>query len=777
MAESSPDQLMEARREEMVSPTGGEPTLRLARFLTPSVTSMDGPVSNLPSSNCFSMPEFKKCNLKVNFRGWRKPQKDWKRWVDHMSSMHNSTWKKAGILDAIMNSTYTISQDEDLIFKFAEKWCPETNTFVFPWGEATITLEDMMILGGYAVLGEPIFRPVDTDGLALIEKKLLLARTELAKTKAKKVSQSLWLPKFMDSGSEIEHEAFLALWLSRFVFHNKCSDDTVQKKVIPIAVHLARGTRIALAPAILASIYANLSELKKVLVDSRRMQKGNEQDKTLELSISAPFQLVQLWIWERFPMLSPKPVTLEYGQPRFAKWNGSSIEDTADGILDIDETAGYFLWRPYAMGCKSSMPNMIYKENEQWALIGSDMDEDLEALVRCLRVSELVGIESDCIMQYLPHRVAMQFGIDQDLPGHIARVNLNRNIAWENYSRTVKDESLYIPPRLFEPDVTTRYMVWWKKSMSVQLGESESYVIGKGPQNKMSDSGAFDSHSLPRECNTVRASGLEKKAVADEVSPKSSGKIVLSSVEKKSDNESLFPPGFPTKPNLVETSSSDDKVQQMHAKWLWNGTDENNKALNIVTVTGAEYRKFIANRVSPKNLGNRVSQNSEEKKPNNDDVVNPCFPPKCNWVGSSVLEDEDGQTRVKRLKSETDGRGKSFRLTGAQYKKAIGNLVSSRSLEKSTLLHSAGRKSDNDDPVTPGFPPKPNTVGTNVSDGKDAYFQGKSMRNNAEGRDNESVTVQNMQVEPLETNVENEKEKENSITPQGYETESGPGAC
>jgi len=44
-----------------------------------------------------------------------------------------------------------------LLFGVVEKWCCDTNTFVFPFGEATLTLEDIMVLGGYPVLGDPVF--------------------------------------------------------------------------------------------------------------------------------------------------------------------------------------------------------------------------------------------------------------------------------------------------------------------------------------------------------------------------------------------------------------------------------------------------------------------------------------------------------------------------------------------------------------------------------------------------------------------------------------------
>ncbi|KAK3014495.1 hypothetical protein RJ639_009398 [Escallonia herrerae] len=159
MVVSLEDTIMEERLELMVSPTGGEPTLRIAHFLKPSVTSIDGPISNLPLDahsfeDTIAKPNI--CASKVAFKGWRNPQKQWKHWVHHMHSLHQSTLKEAGIHEAVMNSTFEIPRNDNLIFAFAEKWCCETRPFVFPWGEATITLEDMMVLGGYSVLGDSV---------------------------------------------------------------------------------------------------------------------------------------------------------------------------------------------------------------------------------------------------------------------------------------------------------------------------------------------------------------------------------------------------------------------------------------------------------------------------------------------------------------------------------------------------------------------------------------------------------------------------------------------
>ncbi|PWA47709.1 Aminotransferase-like mobile domain-containing protein [Artemisia annua] len=115
---------------------------------------------------------------------------------------------------------------------------------------------------------------------------------------------------------------------------------------------------------------------------------------------------------------------------------------------------------------------------------GLSLDEELESWVRCVRMSELVGSDGSCIQQYLPHRVAMQFGMNQDVPADVARVNETHEIAWEFYTRPVKDAKVNIPSRLSEPYVPARYLEWRNKttgecSLQSPIGDIETEIIGK----------------------------------------------------------------------------------------------------------------------------------------------------------------------------------------------------------------------------------------------------------------------------------------------------------
>jgi hypothetical protein len=105
---------------------------------------------------------------------------------------------------------------------------------------------------------------------------------------------------------------------------------------------------------------------------------------------------------------------------------------------------------------------MFYPNDEILVPFKKDLDDQMLSFFICLRVSELVGFGS--IEKYLPHTVAMQFGIDQDIPSCVPRFNETKEIAWKNYCRPIYDKHLYFPSRFFEADVTSRYSRWWKQS-------------------------------------------------------------------------------------------------------------------------------------------------------------------------------------------------------------------------------------------------------------------------------------------------------------------------
>ncbi|XP_076885653.1 serine/threonine-protein phosphatase 7 long form homolog [Bidens hawaiensis] len=338
-----------------------------------------------------------------------------------MAGKHSAVWIQSGILDSIMSSIYDIPCNQTFVKELSQFWTPKTNTFVFPWGEATVTLEDVLVLGGYSVLGESVIS-VDSVTLNpdLAEKVKIMNgfRSELVKSKAKKASHFKWIQMFMtgpdrpgqgpEPDPEDEHIAFLSLWLSRFVFPS-FDQDSVGKHVIPIAVKLSQGVRLALAPVVLAYIYCNLTKLK-------------EQNSNVCVNLLGPFRLVQIWGYERFQLVGPNLITpneLRPGEPRLARWHALNAH-----TLNLES----FIWRPYAVDLKNWKPPLYYQDTEQ-ILIQSDsmmLDDDLQSFVCFITPCELNGV--GCKARYNPHRVAMPFGYDQDIPGDVFSYNVSKSV-------------------------------------------------------------------------------------------------------------------------------------------------------------------------------------------------------------------------------------------------------------------------------------------------------------------------------------------------------------
>ncbi|XVF34032.1 hypothetical protein REPUB_Repub18cG0022100 [Reevesia pubescens] len=433
------------RNEKLVSPKDGKTYVGTAKFLKPCVQIVPQSVTvpNTPllfeifSQNLKQWPE------SVEIKGWHVPQKRWEEWVDRMAGKYGALWNLTGICDAIMSSRYEIRCNKDLLLGLVEFWCPEINTFVFPWGEATVTLEDVIVLGGFSTLGESVRRPLERK-LVKIEEEMNMKRLIMSRNKSKKASHCCWINHFMEEKGEYEHVAFLSLWLSRYVFPS-LPEKIVAKQVFPVAIHLSSKTRLALAPAVLASLYKHLTLLKNQAMSFPQ-----------EITASGPLKLLQLWAFERFPSLGPSiPNTLKPGEPRAARFHRLNAKIRLPLVRSVLRLPDNFRWRPYIVDLKNWGHPSYYKKTKLLAFDCNDPDEDIKSFARCLQTSLLVGI--DCKEEYLPHRVAMQFGYDQDLPAAFPV----SSISWEN-------ARFIVLPRSFQPCVSVRYFKWWAKSKSAR---------------------------------------------------------------------------------------------------------------------------------------------------------------------------------------------------------------------------------------------------------------------------------------------------------------------
>lgn len=349
-----------------------------------------------------------------------------------------------------MSSKYEIKFNKDLVLVLAEFWSSKTNTFVFDWGEATITMEDLMVLGGFSVLGRPVTKPINGLLLEIVE-EMEKKKTEMTRTPAKKAYHYNWMTHFMEQQDyKYEHVAFLSFWLARFVFPS-VPEESLGKHVFPIAVLLSQGTRVALAPAILAGLFKDLSFLKSQAL------KGEEL-----VSVSSPFQLLQLWALERFqPVLKSPPKSLKPGEPRAARWHKVNPRISLPDVRRDVNLPKNFQWRPDAADL-TNWKHGSYYQASKLCFFDKTMDQNLQSYVTCLCGAELVGLE-DWKERYLPHRVAMQFGIDQDLPGNPAESS------GLDCTAGAADDRFFVPAWSFEPNVTARYSYWWEEYKSAPV--------------------------------------------------------------------------------------------------------------------------------------------------------------------------------------------------------------------------------------------------------------------------------------------------------------------
>ncbi|KAF8722270.1 hypothetical protein HU200_022581 [Digitaria exilis] len=362
-------------------------SVRLAYTLLPGVEH-GFRLPALPSPPRDPGPALARGAALAEFRGWASCSKLWRRWVDKLRPRHEVQWQELGILDAILTTTY----------------------------------KDVAALAGLPLVGTPVRAPVSYE----LEKDvgaLEAVRVVLNQSKNRKPSYGLWVKHFLERapapdkeesaaggrGDEVEHRAFLSMWLSRFVLPSPPLD-VVQPGTFPIAVRLARGQSVALAPAALASIYSDLSALKCHL---------NLREKK-----EPPFGNVRNVLDSRYVytvLMSPKE----------------------------------FEWRPYGSSSVALQP----KTSGCWVR-GQDIatSKTLLSFARCLRPCELVGMK--CIEKYHPHRVARQLGFDQDVPGNVIRVNSSWEKAWDSYNIEAKDLAFVVPNH--KPGVTVKYAQWWE---------------------------------------------------------------------------------------------------------------------------------------------------------------------------------------------------------------------------------------------------------------------------------------------------------------------------
>ena len=84
-------------------------------------------------------------------KSWPRAFKDWITWVDRLSPYFQGHCESLGIAQFIKHTKVGVTLDLDLMSTALRFWSKDLNSFIFPFGPASITLRDIYIFTGLLV--------------------------------------------------------------------------------------------------------------------------------------------------------------------------------------------------------------------------------------------------------------------------------------------------------------------------------------------------------------------------------------------------------------------------------------------------------------------------------------------------------------------------------------------------------------------------------------------------------------------------------------------------
>ncbi|KAL5224124.1 hypothetical protein ABZP36_010763 [Zizania latifolia] len=332
--------------------------------------------------------------------------------------------RSAAISDAVGASTAIINPDRASLSALLSLWDPASHSFRLPAGAATFSLEDALLLAGLSPSGAPLDKALtaEEDDLRIrlvIEKEKIRELHPCARD-AGRVSADVWLEWFDSSirpgeDDELRWLGFLAYWLAFFVTPKlRPRSSELPDLTFALAARLSHGEQIALGPAVVANLYADMDRI---------VTSGVEEGVSGRVDTWGPLLLLQVWMWERFECLRPpslKVPPFPVSNARVLLWSRRKRITTHEEAQRVLQDQACFIWRPYH--CNSlnwRQPEWFYETTtlvSSKTKIKSKWLEDYSAIIR---QAVLTGWYGDGIVNsvmYNPHIVARQFGYDQDFP-------------------------------------------------------------------------------------------------------------------------------------------------------------------------------------------------------------------------------------------------------------------------------------------------------------------------------------------------------------------------
>ncbi|KAH0672981.1 hypothetical protein KY290_025262 [Solanum tuberosum] len=299
--------------------------------------------------------------------------------------------------------------DRSLITALVERWRPETHTFHFRTGEATVTLQDVEVLYGLPVNGDPVLgnETIKTIGdWQNICQRLLgfIPSREDFKTNSLKVAAfnayMLSQPELPNTATQdmINQKARCYMfWMIAGMLMADTSGGYLKLMYLPMLEDIDKIGSYSWGSATLAYLYHFLCKASQ----------------TTQNEIAGFLPLLQIWAWERVTVLSPQIVAKKDARtafvdfprgPHATRWFAHlSWTNTTKHVLKVYRDAldsmieEQFIWEPYPDDLIESLPIYCHAGRNIWRV---------RVPIFCWNVVEV----------HLPDRVMRQFGLQQAIP-------------------------------------------------------------------------------------------------------------------------------------------------------------------------------------------------------------------------------------------------------------------------------------------------------------------------------------------------------------------------
>ncbi|XP_015931680.1 serine/threonine-protein phosphatase 7 long form homolog [Arachis duranensis] len=242
--------------------------------------------------------------------------------------------------------------DESLLSAFIERWRPETHTFHMPFGECTITLQDVAYQLGLPIDGAPVSGCL-TKFENLMEhgrpawvwfRELFGELPPQSKVKQMTVCYTWFHERFRvlpadatDETVRVYARAYILMLFSSQLFADK-NANRVHLRWLPYLASLDDLGRYSWSSAALAWLY-------------RCLCRGTNRN---VVNLAGPLQLLQSWIFWRFPTLRPTGFD-QFRFPLASRWaefvprNDAGAQRLVSARLALDRLRVHdFVWEPYS---------------------------------------------------------------------------------------------------------------------------------------------------------------------------------------------------------------------------------------------------------------------------------------------------------------------------------------------------------------------------------------------------------------------------------------------